>query len=171
MKFPWNLNYNGKIVREMGLSSLLYYYIQNIAARPNKWNIHLWFCQQDVNPCWIYLRKHKYICIFHHTQKQHLKGSTNHYSDIIMSTMASQITSVLIVSSTICSGTDPRKKLHITGLCDGNSPVTCEFSSQREVTQKMFPFDDVIMIWKFSPYSHKEQYILHDQMHNISNYN
>ena len=32
-----------------------------------------------------------------------------HYSDIIMSTMASQITSVLIVYSTICSNADQRK--------------------------------------------------------------
>ena len=36
-------------------------------------------------------------------------------------------------------------KLCITGLCEGNSPVTAEFPSQRPVTQKMFPSDDIIM--------------------------
>ena len=37
-------------------------------------------------------------------------------------------------------------KLRVTGLCEGNSPVTGEFPTHRPVTQKMFPFDDVIMI-------------------------
>ena len=100
-----------------------------------------------------------------------------------MAVMASQITSVLIVYTTVCTGTDQRKhqtpallafvrgihrwpvnsphkgpvmwkmfpfddiiilnnhlyrrrskktsKLHVTGLCEGNSPVTGEFPSQR----------------------------------------
>ena len=43
-------------------------------------------------------------------------------------------------------------KLHVTGLCEGNSPwtgefpaVTGEFPAQKPVTRNMFPFDDVIM--------------------------
>ena len=36
-------------------------------------------------------------------------------------------------------------KLRVTGLCVGNSPETGEFPSQRPVTLKMFPFDDVFM--------------------------
>ena len=36
-------------------------------------------------------------------------------------------------------------KLRVTGLCEGNSPVTGEFTSQRLVTRKMIPFNDVIM--------------------------
>ena len=36
-------------------------------------------------------------------------NSSHHYSDAIMSAMASQITSVSIVYSTVCSGTDQRK--------------------------------------------------------------
>ena len=39
-------------------------------------------------------------------------------------------------------------KLRVTGLCEGNSPVTGEFPHKRPVTRKMFPFDDVIMPWK-----------------------
>ena len=35
--------------------------------------------------------------------------SAPHYSDVIMSAMASQITGVLIVYSTVCSGVDQRK--------------------------------------------------------------
>ena len=56
-----------------------------------------------------------------------------HYSDAIVSAMASQITGVLIVHSTVCSGADGRKhkKFRVTGLCEGNSPVTCEIPTQR----------------------------------------
>ena len=63
-----------------------------------------------------------------------------HYSDIIVSAMASQITSITIVYSTACLFMHRSKKtlkLHVTGLCEGNSPLT--------VKQKMFLFDDVIM--------------------------
>ena len=39
-------------------------------------------------------------------------------------------------------------KLRVTGLCAGNSPGTGEFPAHKwPVTRKMFPFDDVIMIW------------------------
>ena len=50
-----------------------------------------------------------------------------------MSAMASQITSVSIVCSTICSGADKKKasELRFTGLCEGNQPVTGGFPSQR----------------------------------------
>ena len=36
-------------------------------------------------------------------------------------------------------------KLRVTGLCEGNSPVTGEFPTQRASKRNMFPFDDVIM--------------------------
>ena len=57
----------------------------------------------------------------------------NHYNDVIMGTMASQITSPTIVYSTIYSGADQRKpsKLRVTGLCVGNSPGTDEFPAQK----------------------------------------
>ena len=47
-----------------------------------------------------------------------------HYSDAIMSTMASQITCVPIVGSTFCSGAEKTWKLRVTGLCEGNPQVT-----------------------------------------------
>ena len=36
-------------------------------------------------------------------------------------------------------------KLRVTGLCEGNSPVTGEFPSQRVSNAEIVPFDDVIM--------------------------
>ena len=57
-----------------------------------------------------------------------------HYNDVIMSAMVSQITSLMIVYSTIYSrcGSKKTSKLRITGLCVGNSPVTGEFPAQRD---------------------------------------
>ena len=37
-------------------------------------------------------------------------------------------------------------KLRVTGFCEGISPVSGEFPSQRPVTRKIFPCDDVIMV-------------------------
>ena len=45
-----------------------------------------------------------------------------------MSDMASQITGVSTVYSTVCSGADKKtSKLRATGLWEGNSPMTGEF--------------------------------------------
>ena len=70
-----------------------------------------------------------------------------HYGDVIMGTMASQITSLIIVYSTVYSGADQRKHqssaslAFVRGIHRGpvNSP------HKWPVTRKMFPFDDVIM--------------------------
>ena len=49
-----------------------------------------------------------------------------------MSTMASKITSLSNVYSTIYSGADHRNiKARITGLCEGNSSVTGDVPAQR----------------------------------------
>ena len=55
-----------------------------------------------------------------------------HYNDALMSEMASHITSVPIVYSTICCRRRSKKtsRLHVTDLCAGNSPVTGEFAAQ-----------------------------------------
>ena len=70
-----------------------------------------------------------------------------HHSDAIMTTMASQITSLTIVYSIVYSYTDQRKHqsssslAFVRGIHRGpvNSP------HKGPVTRKMFPFDDVIM--------------------------
>ena len=84
-----------------------------------------------------------------------------HYNDVIMGKMASQITSLTIVYSTVYSDADQRKHQSsaLLAICAGNSPVTGEFPAQMSpvnsphkwpVTRKMFPFDDVIMVSLFS---------------------
>ena len=82
---------------------------------------------------------------------------TQNYSDAIKSALASQITGVLIIHSTVRWGRSKKTpKLRVIGLCVGNSPVTGEFPAQRPVTRKMFPFDDVIII--FQRWSQHDEY-------------
>ena len=70
-----------------------------------------------------------------------------HYNDVIMSTMATQITSLTIVYSTIYSGTNQRKHQSSTSLAFVRgihwSPVNSPHKGL--VTRKMFSFDDAIM--------------------------
>ena len=55
-----------------------------------------------------------------------------HNHDVIMSAIASQITGISIVCSAVCSGADQRKhKFRVTGLYEGNPPVTGGLPSQR----------------------------------------
>ena len=61
--------------------------------------------------------------------------------------MASQITSLTIVHSTVHSGTDQRKHQSSAPLAFVREIHRCpsEFPAQRPETRKMFPFDDVVM--------------------------
>ena len=71
----------------------------------------------------------------------------NHYGDVIMGTIASQITSLTIVYSTVNSGADQRKHQRSASLAfvRGIHRGPVNFPHKWPVTRKMFPFDDVIM--------------------------
>ena len=58
---------------------------------------------------------------------------SKHSNDVIMSAMASQITSLTIVYSMVYWKRRPKEtsNLRVTGLCAGKSPMTGEFPSQR----------------------------------------
>ena len=74
-----------------------------------------------------------------------------HYSDVLMRMMASQISSVSIVHSTVCSGADQRKHQSSVSLAFVSGihrwPVNTPHKGQ--VTQKM-SFDDVIMLQSYT---------------------
>ena len=90
---------------------------------------------------------------------KHAKPTSSHYHDVIMGTMASQITGLTSVYSTV-SGADQRKHqssallAFVWGIHRGpvNSP------HKWPVTRKMFLFDDVIMsrVW-ISNYIHRDR--------------
>ena len=74
-----------------------------------------------------------------------LKEHEKHYSDVIMSAMASQITGVWMVCSTVCSGADQRKHQSSASLVFVRGIHRWPLNSPHKgpVTRKRFPFDDV----------------------------
>ena len=72
-----------------------------------------------------------------------------HYNDVIMGAIASQITSLTIVFSTVYSDGDQRK--HQSSASPGHWPLCGDHRGpvnsppKWPVTRKMFPFDDIIM--------------------------
>ena len=70
-----------------------------------------------------------------------------HYDDVIMGAMASLVTSLTIVYSTVYSGAYQRKHQSSASLAFvwGNHRGPVNSPHKWPVTRKMFPFDDVIM--------------------------
>ena len=70
-----------------------------------------------------------------------------HYGDVMMSAMASRITSPAIGYSTVYSGADQRKYQSFASLAFVRGIHRWPVNSPHKwpVTQKMLPFDDVIM--------------------------
>ena len=83
-------------------------------------------------------------CITCGTLRAHLYF---HYRDVIMSTIASQITSLGIVYLTVYSGADQRKHQSSASLAFVRGIHRWPVNSPHKwpVTRKVFPFDDVIM--------------------------
>ena len=74
-----------------------------------------------------------------------------HYNDVMMSMIASQITSLTIVYSTVYSGADQRKHQSCASLAFVRGIHRWPVNSPHKgpVTRNMFPFDDVIMLWLY----------------------
>ena len=64
-----------------------------------------------------------------------------------MGVVASQITSLTTVYSTLYSGTEKKSKLRVSGLCEGNSPVIGECPAQ--MTSNM---ENVSIWWRHHDY-------------------
>ena len=76
-----------------------------------------------------------------------IKPFTQSILDGIMGAMASQITGVTIVYSTVCRGADQRKHQSSASLAfvRGLHRPPVNFPHLRQVSRKLFTFDDVIM--------------------------
>ena len=72
-----------------------------------------------------------------------------HYNDVMMCAMASQITSLTYVYSSVYSGADKKKHQSSASLAFVRGIHRWPVNSLHKgpVTWKMFPFDDVIMKW------------------------
>ena len=75
------------------------------------------------------------------------RGHFRHYSDVMMYVMASKITGVSIVYSTVCTGPDQRKH-RIVGIrpLKGIHRWPVNSPHKGTIMRKMFPFDDVIPV-------------------------
>ena len=87
-----------------------------------------------------------YVGITRHSFPENSKRF--HYNDVIMGRMASQITSLTIVYSTVYSDADQRKHQSSASLAFVRGIHRWPVNSPHKwpVTRKMFPFDDVIML-------------------------
>ena len=96
------------------------------------------------NQTWLVAYKNR-GCILKQKQKirYHVKP---HYSDVIMGTVVSQITSPTIVYLTVYSGADQRKHQSSASLAFVRGVYRWPVNSCKwPVTRKIFSFDDVIM--------------------------
>ena len=86
---------------------------------------------------------------------------SEHYSDVIMSAMASEIASLTIVYSTVYSGSDQRKHQSFASLAFVRKIHRWPVNSPHKgpVTQKMFPCDDVIMQNNHSKTNHNKNLV------------
>ena len=77
-----------------------------------------------------------------------LQSVETHYNDVIMRAIASQITSLAIVYSTVYWGADQRKHQSSASLVfvRGIHRWPVNTPHKGPVTRKIFPFDDVIMV-------------------------
>ena len=71
-----------------------------------------------------------------------------HYNDVMMSAMASQITGVSVVYAIVCPGTDQRNHQSASlAFARGIHREPVNSPHKGPVTRKMFPLDNVIMIF------------------------
>ena len=77
----------------------------------------------------------------------HMLSLDHHYNDVIMGMMASQITRLIIVYSTVYSSSDQRKHQSSASLAfvRGIHRGPVNSSHKWPVTRKMLPFEDIIM--------------------------
>ena len=89
----------------------------------------------------------KWCNMFFHVHIPDSKDRGIHYSDVIMGVMASLITSLMSVYSTVHSCSDQRKHQSSGSLAfvRGIHRRPVNSPHKRPVMRKMFPFDDVIM--------------------------
>ena len=74
---------------------------------------------------------------------------TTHYNDVILTTMASQITSLTVALNRLFRRRSKKtSKLRVNDFCVGNSPRPVNSPHKGPVTRNRFPFDYVIMTGK-----------------------
>ena len=99
-----------------------------------------------LNLWWFCLLTHIFVTFWSMSDNL-LKSTQKHCDDVIMGAMASQITSLMIIYSTVYSDADQRKHKSSASLpfVQGIHRWPVNSPHKWPVTRKTFPFDDVIM--------------------------
>ena len=140
------LNENVRIVLKISLKFVPKVPIHNILSLVQilAWHRQSQHCPSGSEPN----MKYDWMALNHNEKRSQLRTVCIHSVGVIIGTIASQITSLTIVYSTVYSDADQRKHqssaslAFVWGIHRGpvNSP------HKWPVTRKMFPFDDVIMV-------------------------
>ena len=96
------------------------------------------------------------------TAKRAIRQYGEHHSDLIMGAMASELTGVSIVYSTVCPGADQKRHQSSASLVSirGTHRWLLNSPYKGPVTRKMFPFDDVIMNHRDTDFPQMPKYII-----------
>ena len=106
-----------------------------------EYRAYIFFVKNTITMCASF--RYFIYCVVH---VQSICWGCLHYNDVIMSAMASQITSVSIVYPTVCFGADQRKQNSASlAFVRGIHRWPVNSPHKGPVTRKMFPFDGVIM--------------------------
>ena len=109
-----------------------------------------WHCSNHMAAPESFLDQHYWKCFLDFEELiRTCQVSLLHYCDVIMGAMSSQITSLTVVYSTVYSDVDQRKHQSSASLAFVRGIHRRPVNSPHKwpVTRKMFPFDNVIMIW------------------------
>ena len=115
---------------------------EHLPPLPRYWTLQWTGCQEGYHHLHVTLNHTWFVELNKYNICTYDECIIVHYSDVIMSMMASQITNVSIIYSTVCSGADQRKQ----APC--HWPLWGEFTDSLHkgpVTWKMFSFDDIII--------------------------
>ena len=122
-----------------------------------------WFPEHRISTRYSYV----HLRVMKHGGQDKHYSTTWHYNVVIMGSMASQVTSLTIVYSTVYSRCSSKKasKLRVTGLCAGNSPVTGEFPGQRTSNA-----ENVSIWWRHHEKKQTTSNTWHDHMFQITHW-
>ena len=132
------------------LSFLIHYCHFDVALLDEAIKILYFLIRQTIYEGRLLLRCHSLCCEFRQPAwftRNCSPTHDSHYSDVMMGAMASQITSLTIIHSTVYSGADQRKYLSPAPLdfVRGIHRWPVNSPHKGPITRKMFLFDDVIM--------------------------
>ena len=155
-KFQWRLNRNSGALIQENVFKTAVCEMADILSRGDELRF-VYSAHQPISPhcclCNRLFLRHRLSLQWRHNGRDCVSNPQPYivYSTVIMSAMVSQITSLMIVSSTVYSGAGPKNHqssaslAFVRGVHRGpvNSP------HKRPVTRNMLPLDDVIMVMAF----------------------